>query len=592
MSSGKKGLSPVSESDNHQRRKELGIFYTPDYIVDYIVKNTLGELLKDKKVNPDNIRILDPACGSGFFLIKAFDVLSEHFSRNDRHYSQTKMDFKTGDGFTTKVRILQNNIFGVDLDKQAVEIAQLNLLLKIAEKGRRLPLLHNNIKCGNSLIDNPLIAGDKALKWEEEFKDVMREGGFDVVMGNPPWGADIDDVLDYLKEKFPYSTKEHKDIYKCFLEQGMNLLRENGVLGFIVPNTCLFQPRYRDIRLFLKQYTLLKIMNLGEKVFEGVEAPACIIVIKKMKGGSKHKVKVLDVSNLKGNEYKARSLASPTYSSLLQGTYNKTVDNNFVTFYRELKSDEKYMDDIMDLRDCGIKYQRTGVGMKEKGKNDLFDRLFYEGERKNKNDKPYIIGADLRRYFIDTSNSRFMRNDFKSLLKPNEIVYFNEAYFNAPEKILWRQTADKPICSISGRGWFANTLQAGVLKEEFKKTLSLKYVLALLNSKYLSYLYIQSARELGRVFPQVKLNKIKQLPIKIISFQEQQRFAGLADKMLALNKRLGGIGDKKTSEKEKMASEIERADDEIDELVYNLYGITKDEKQIIELSMKEKAEGK
>ena len=150
-------------------RKEQGIYYTPTYVVDYIVKSTLGELLKNKKLNVEKIRVLDPACGSGSFLIKAFDVLNEYYEKNE-DYQQTQLDLKTGIPFTKKVQILQNNIFGVDLDKQAVEIAQLNLLLKIAEKGHRLPLLERNIKCGNSLIDDKNLAKDRAFNWKQHFK--------------------------------------------------------------------------------------------------------------------------------------------------------------------------------------------------------------------------------------------------------------------------------------------------------------------------------------------------------------------------------------------------------------------------------------
>ena len=174
--------------DGKAHRKEQGIYYTPAYIVDYIVKNTLGELLKDKKVKADKIRILDPACGSGSFLIKAFQAMDEYYKSKDKKYDQTKLD-STGSMYSKKVEILQNNIFGVDLDKQAIELARLNLLLQIAEKGEKLPSIEKKIQCGNSLIDDPAVAGeDKAFKWEERFEDVMDEGGFDVVIGNPPYG--------------------------------------------------------------------------------------------------------------------------------------------------------------------------------------------------------------------------------------------------------------------------------------------------------------------------------------------------------------------------------------------------------------------
>jgi len=183
----KKTKKRAEVKESHARRKEEGIYYTPTFIVDYIVRNTLGELLKEKKVDVEKIRVLDPACGSGSFLIKAFDILNEHYSKHDRNYAQSQLD-TTGQGitFTRKVKILQDNIFGVDLDKQAVEITRLNLLLKIAEKRQRLPLLRQNIKCGNSLIGDEEVEGDKAFKWEREFEQIMK-GGFDIVIGNPPY---------------------------------------------------------------------------------------------------------------------------------------------------------------------------------------------------------------------------------------------------------------------------------------------------------------------------------------------------------------------------------------------------------------------
>ncbi len=570
------GKKRFKEKEDIGKRKKEGIYYTPKYIVDYIVNNTVREYVKGKSfAEIKKVRILDPACGSGSFLRRAFDVLVEESQRS----------LKKQLTYEEKKELLLGCIYGVDIDERARAIARLNLSLKLAERDKPLPMLGENIRLGNSLIDDKEIAGYKHFIWEEEFKEIMDKGGFDVVVGNPPWGADIDDILVYLREKYPHSTQEHKDIYKCFIEKAVTLLKSGGILGFIIPNTCLFQPRYRDIRLFLKQYKLLKIVNLGEKVFEGVEAPSCIIIVQKSKTKNNN-VKIIDLADSKENEYKAKVLNSLKYIELPQSVYEKTVDNNFVTFYRELDKDEKLLEEVMDCKDCGIKYQRVAVGMKEKGKNDLFERLFYEGEQKNKQDKKYIIGKDLNRYFIDLKQNRWMKYNYKTILKNNEIVYFNENYFNVEEKILWRQTADRPICSLSGPYWFANTLQVGVVKMEYGGKINIKYVLALLNSTYLSYLYIQSVRELGRVFPQVKLNKIKQLPIKIISEPQQQPLINLVDRMLSLNKRLHELKDKSTDEKAKIEAEIKKTDKEIDELVYKLYGITEEEKKLIKDAIK------
>ena len=178
----------LEESKTH--RKEQGIYYTPSYIVDYIVKNTVGEFIKTH--TPEEIRkvrILDPACGSGSFLIRAYKELEEYWSKyyeknkeiseSARTVRQTKfnpdMEGNEIEFYSTKTEILKNNIFGVDLDPKAVEIAQLNLLLQISERKHRLPLLQNNIKVGNSLIDDPSIS-DRAFKWESEFPEIMKDG--------------------------------------------------------------------------------------------------------------------------------------------------------------------------------------------------------------------------------------------------------------------------------------------------------------------------------------------------------------------------------------------------------------------------------
>ena len=233
----------LTESRIH--RKKQGIYYTPTYIVDYIVRNTLGELLKDKKVSAEKIRVLDPACGSGSFLIKAFDVLNEYHLKNDKNYAQSQLDLKTGAIFTKKAKILQNNIFGVDLDKQAVEIAQLNLLLKIAEKGHRLPFLEQNIKCGNSLIDDEKTAGDKAFKWEEEFKEIMKEGGFDVVIGNPPYGAKLAGKEKVFR-KMRYKDDKTGNTAALFILKGLELVKEGGFLAY--------SPQTIDLHIILAKY--------------------------------------------------------------------------------------------------------------------------------------------------------------------------------------------------------------------------------------------------------------------------------------------------------------------------------------------------
>lgn len=211
------------------KRKKDGIFYTPKYITKYIVENTVGKLCEEKRTElniideeyakgrknrkKDTIKslddkltiyrdwllsltILDPACGSGAFLNQALDFLiTEHRKIDDLRAQLFGSGFVFSD-ITTD--ILEKNIYGVDLNEESIEIAKLSLWLRTAQKGRKLNTLSNNIKCGNSLIDDPEVAGEKAFNWQKEFPEIFANGGFDVVIGNPPYGAKVSkDELKY-----------------------------------------------------------------------------------------------------------------------------------------------------------------------------------------------------------------------------------------------------------------------------------------------------------------------------------------------------------------------------------------------------------
>ena len=218
-------------------RKAGGVYYTPEYIVDYIVENTITK-------RNENIKILDPACGSGSFLLVAYQYMLDYYQR------------KKKDKLTLQERkqILLDHIFGVDIDEQAVEVTKLSLLLKVLEgelkddlknlnkNEKALPSLHNNIKCGNSLIDDKNIAGEKAFKWEDEFQNIFLQGGFDVVIGNPPYGGTMSDEQKKYCKQIYQSTKTIKgqqkgslDTYVLFIEKSHLLVKKNGTIGMIIP---------------------------------------------------------------------------------------------------------------------------------------------------------------------------------------------------------------------------------------------------------------------------------------------------------------------------------------------------------------------
>ncbi len=274
------------------KRKKDGVFYTPKYITKYIVENTVGKLCEEKKaefaiideefakgrknrnkttiqkLDSDlqsyrdwllQITICDPACGSGAFLNQALEFLIQEHKYIDELQAQL---FGSSIGFPgAELHILENNIYGVDLNDESVEIAKLSLWLRTAQKGRKLNSLNNNIKAGNSLIDNPAVAGDKAFSWEKEFPEVFENGGFDVIIGNPPYVRQ-----ELFKEIKPYLEKNYKcynsvaDLYTYFIEKGIQLINSKGKFSFILPNKFLKASYGNEIRKVMLQTSSLEIL--------------------------------------------------------------------------------------------------------------------------------------------------------------------------------------------------------------------------------------------------------------------------------------------------------------------------------------------
>jgi hypothetical protein len=462
-----------------------------------------------------------------------------------------------------------------------------------------LPSLEENIKCGNSLIGQDYYAHgnldfdeDDRIKincfdWGKEFEDISKTGGFDVVIGNPPWGADIDNYTQYFEEHYPNSTKSHKDSFKIFIEKGFFLLKNNGYLGFIVPSAFMLQPRYIDVRRFLRDNTTInKLWNVGDGVFgTNVNAPCGIFVVEKVKSVKGHNVFFLDTAILKNNEQRIDAIVEPTYRQINQDNYCKTVEEAFVSFYRETKQNEVMLESLLDFKDAGINYQRVNVGMTDKGNSDLSDRLLYEGEKENKNDVEYWKGVDINEYYIAPSTNRFVRVNTTKKLRKNERVILNADYFAITPKIIWRQTASYPIATLDTKGiWFGRSIQAGIVKSEVH--LDIRYILAIMNSKYLRWLYEQNVREEGRVFPQIKLAKLVKLPIPALDLSQKadkekhDRLVSFVDKMLELKQKEAAEQNQLT--KTKISRQIEGINEAIDTAVYGLYNLSEDEIKVVE----------
>jgi type I restriction-modification system DNA methylase subunit len=296
------------------RRKKDGVFYTPKYITKYIVDNTVGKLCAEKKeelkLNDEDfiqdkklqtktkkallakltdyrnwlldLTICDPACGSGAFLNQALEFLiAEH-----RYVDELQAKLLGESLILSDIEnsILERNIYGVDLNDESVEIAKLSLWLRTAQKGRKLNSLNNNIKCGNSLIDDPAVAGDKAFSWEKEFPEVFERGGFDVVIGNPPY-VRVQGLKEHYFEQTKYyeskfvSAKGNYDIYAIFMEKSFDLISTKGIVSFILPHKFLVSEFGEGIRsFFLKTKSIIQINHFQEhEVFEDASTYTCII---------------------------------------------------------------------------------------------------------------------------------------------------------------------------------------------------------------------------------------------------------------------------------------------------------------------------
>jgi len=603
----KSGKAKLKEGQAH--RKEQGIYYTPTYIVDYIVKNTLGELLKDKKIDARKIKILDPACGSGSFLIKAFDYMQQHLS-NDKEAVQSKLDFQTKDAptYSIKTDILKNNIFGVDLDNKAVEITKLNLLLKAAERFRKLPSeLDNHIGWGNSLIDDDTF--EHPFKWVGDFQ----EGTFDVVIGNPPYFnlqtlKDKKQSLFFEKNYFSYRGKA--DILYLFIEKANEVLKEGGYLGLIVANYFL-RSHYADkLREFISEnYTIIKIVDFGSiKVFPEANVDTCIIILKKSKTKNNkltyglllndkeiipflnevNRNRIIDINNYKifldsqSNKHHSPwkfgvsefSNMTPLSKICNLGKGVATGNDEIFVINKEivksLKLEKELLDSVVD--DSSIERYQFKIS------NDLLIRT--------KRGTELSKYPNLKNYLESNKNELKSRYAVqKEGLNWFEIVRYNEDLFRQETKeqiyAYYRSTHNKFAYSDS-RFVTLTTTFVITLKQESR--INLKYLLGILNSKIIESYSKKNAKKMGKCF-EYSSNFIGSIPIKLISESQQQPIIKLVDRMLSLNKQLQDIGDKKTAQTAKLEEEIKKTDQEIDELVYKLYNITEAEKKIIEESL-------
>ena len=624
----------LEESKTH--RKEQGIYYTPSYIVDYIVKNTLGEYIKTH--TPEEIkkvRILDPACGSGSFLIRAYKELENYWKQ--QYGTQETLKFDEGESFySMKVEILKNNIFGVDLDPKAVEIAQLNLLLQISERKQRLPILQNNIKVGNSLIDD-LSVSDRAFKWEEQFPDIMKEGGFDVVIGNPPY-VRIQNINYKETECFNRTFKsafKNYDIYLLFVEKSFSLCKQNGILGFIIPSKFINADYGLGLRnLISESKSLYKLIDFKDiQIFGDATNYTCILFLKNSRNDdfyylfpkSKDTFTVQDVSNKEVfQEYKL-PIPEPNRSWILshnkvselmkklsrngitlgiiaknifQGLTTSADSIYFVKLISEMNETAK-IENIADSKEFAI--EKTILKKLLKGKDIKKWSVDWKGYYAvypylvRKNGTSLITLSEIKNnyplayeYFKHYELQLKAREDNKLRDDENwhQYIYRKNIEKFEQQKIITQVLASSNTFALDNEGifYFVGGGNAGgygiVLDEEYKDYYF--YILALLNSKVLEfYLKNISTPFRGGYFSYGK-RFIEQLPIVLSNDLNVSGVIELSRILVEKNEYLTSREGTITDEVSKVKLEVKSLTKKLDNLIYGLYYLTANEVSMIE----------
>ena len=632
------------------------------------------------------LKIVDPACGSGSFLLGAFQYLLdwylEQYTKKPEKYLKGKnpkiYELKDNEYRLTtneKKRILLDNIYGVDIDSQAVEVTKLSLLLKVLEDEteeslglsrqfqmkfaeRALPDLSNNIKCGNSLIGSDFYEGrDMSLfgeedhlrinvfDWDEEFPEVFgserkgnrnlevesgksnsqlpipnsQKGGFDAVIGNPPYvrQESLKEFKEYFKSKYEvyHGTA---DLYVYFIEKSIKLLNPNGYFSFIVANKW-FRANYgKPLRKWLKDQNINEIIDFGDlSVFQGATTyPA---IIRFSKGTAQDKFRVTNVLDLKFNsltEYVEDNYFEYEKKFLDDNGWN-LVDSKIIELIKKIKSNNVSLEEYTNTKI--FRGLLTGLNKAFVIDEETRNNLIQNDPKSAEIIKPFLAGKEIKRYaplkpkdyliFFPKgwTNNHYNGKDSWSFIK-NQYPFIAEYLSQFKEEAMrrydqgdywWELRAcdyykefEFPkimLPDISLRGNFS-------LDEEGAKYCvntayiigsNEKYLLGILNSKLITFIYQSMSSTYRGGYLRFIYQYLTQLPIRTIDFDnpddvaKHDKMVQLVESMLELNKKVHADGIS-TQEKKMLQKQIDITDKQIDQLVYQLYDLTEEEIKVVE----------
>lgn len=655
-------IAGVETENSKSKRKKDGVFYTPSYVTKYIVESTVGKLCRKKKteleINEevytqhkarsqkriDNLNayrdwllrltICDPACGSGAFLIQALNFLiNEHkyIDELNAAYHGASIPFSN---ITSS--ILENNLYGVDINEESVEIAKLALWLRTAKKGRKLTSLNNNLKCGNSLIDDPEIAGDKAFNWQNEFPEVFANGGFDIVIGNPPYvftrtGEFMEEsknyILDYVLENSISTTSKGLNIQKgkinlfaIFIIKSIEILNKKGYQSFIIPNNILRATPYEAIRKFLlEKSTIEEIVDLGKGVFSDATVSTVIMSHSHFRKNTKINI-TKSVVDFVSKKYENSQVPQSYFLKNAQYVLNILANPEDIEIINKIEKVESKLGDFFKFISPGI----DGDKKKYVSKSKLNDRY-----------KPLLYGKSFTRYRIRHTNDYILYDrELLNRARKEEIYLSNKIIIQRISGGLMplRGTIDR------NKYYTFNSVNNLVPKNEYKDYLS--FFLALINSKLINWYYaikfsnrsnltvnisktfleiiplklssdlfllnnvktfVDHQLELNKDFQKVISSPIKLIETKFEAIENNRKINGwykldFKEFLFELNKNSISLKINEEAEwmqyfneqklkAEQLKTEIDKTDNEIDQMVYELYGLTEEEIEIVENSI-------
>lgn len=514
------------------KRKKDGVFYTPKYITKYIVENTIGKLCIEKKTELQlveeeyttdkkrhkktmqglvakledyrkwllELTICDPACGSGAFLNQALDFLIEEHRYVDE--LQAKL---FGDALVLsdiENSILENNLFGVDLNDESVEIAKLSLWLRTAQPNRKLNDLNSNIKCGNSLIDDPEVAGDKAFNWQGAFPQIFVKGGFDVIIGNPPYVNSKEEMFSKeVKDYFigNYKTSVYQiDLYILFLEKSLKLISNEGVSSMIVPNTWLNNLFIENVRKFFLTFSHIdEIVSMPSNTFLDANVDTVIVTFSYSNNELTKLSKCID-----GQINAIGELNQMDWYNEKNSIINVYATKNISNILKKLNKNTIALDTISDIgRGVGVYHKRVGHT------KEIIERDPYQSDKKEDDTfLPYLRGRNVQSGFLNWDNDSFISYG-KWLAEPRDLKFFNG------QRIVLRQIPSTRLIVSYLESNFVIDQSVFIARFYDDSKFNPKSIMSILGSKLMAFYFRFNYSEFDDLFPKVKLQHFKSFPI-------------------------------------------------------------------------------